>query len=62
MLKYRFFKIIGVWILGFAASLASTTPLQPDFDTQLILSAFGGFVTVLPQVGKMMIEYGDKNI
>lgn len=59
-IKYRLYKILGSWVLGFGAGLAATTPLHPDFPTQVFISFYGGFVTVIPQIGKMLDELGER--
>ena len=57
--KKRVAKIIGTWILGFSGGLVGLSILQPEIVIFILDAMLIGLVITLPQLGKMLIEYGD---
>jgi len=57
--KKRGAKILGTWVLGFSGGLVGISILQPEFTLLILDAMLIGFVITLPQIGKMLIEYGN---
>lgn len=65
--KKRGAKILGVFVLGYSSGLSVTLPIFAIYsgDTGLDLTSMfawplvAGLVTSLPQLGKVLSEYGD---
>jgi len=64
-LKRRFAKVLGSWITGFGGGLSSVFTLsawnqwQIDFSTLFIIPAIAGLIVALPQLGKVVTEFGN---
>lgn len=51
-------RVAGAYVTGFGTGMVITMPFDPDFSINLIRSLFAGLLTALPQLKKVLDEYG----
>jgi len=63
--RRRLAKVLGSWITGYGGGLSSVFTLSAynqwhiDFSTLFIIPAIAGLIVALPQLGKVVTEYGN---